>query len=182
MSKWENVGLSDEWYTPPFIFDAMNCRFDLDVAAPKGGNGTFVPANSFISNDSLNMQWSGYIWMNPPFGGRNGIVPWLKRFCDYSNGVALTPDRTSAPWWQDMAKKCDGVLFIYQKVKFIRPDGSIGKSPSTGTSLFAIGDKACNALITAQTRGLGKYFSNAKPARMGSENYETIGNGKHFER
>jgi hypothetical protein len=23
-----------EWYTPPYIFDALGCRFDLDPASP----------------------------------------------------------------------------------------------------------------------------------------------------
>jgi hypothetical protein len=40
--------------------------------------------------------------MNPPFGGRNGLAPWLDKFFANGNGIALTPDRTSAPWWQDM--------------------------------------------------------------------------------
>ena len=25
---------SQEWYTPPYIFDALGCRFDLDPASP----------------------------------------------------------------------------------------------------------------------------------------------------
>lgn len=33
----EAAGKSDEWYTPKYIFDALNTWFDLDVAAPEGG-------------------------------------------------------------------------------------------------------------------------------------------------
>jgi hypothetical protein len=43
--------------------------------------------------------------MNPPFGPRNGIVPWLEKFFAHGNGIALVPDRTSAPWWQRFAPK-----------------------------------------------------------------------------
>jgi hypothetical protein len=30
----QSVGKSDEWYTPPDVFDALGCRFDLDVSSP----------------------------------------------------------------------------------------------------------------------------------------------------
>jgi len=36
MSYWENLGATDEWYTPKYIFDAMDTFFDLDVAHPVG--------------------------------------------------------------------------------------------------------------------------------------------------
>lgn len=154
MAVWESIGASDEWYTPKYIFDAIGERFDLDVAAPLDG-GPHVPADDWHESDSLNRPWWDFVWMNPPFGGRNGLVPWLDRFFDHGNGIALTPDRTSAPWWQDAAKKADAILFIAGKVKFIRPDGTEGKSPSTGTCLFAAGDRGVAALKSGHKNGLG---------------------------
>lgn len=152
MSHWEKIGQSDEWYTPKYIFDALGCRFDMDVA---GNSLTHVPATVFNVNNSLAMDWSGFIWMNPPFGGRNGLVPWLDRFVAHGNGIALVPDRTSAPWFQSFARHADRILFVSPKVKFERPDGSLGKSPSTGTALIAIGSRGSNALEAAQIAGLG---------------------------
>lgn len=96
--------------------------------------------------------------MNPPFGGRNGLVPWLDKFFSHGNGIALTPDRTSAPWWQDAAPKADAILFPRGKVKFERPDGSVGKSPGSGVTLWAKGEKANYALIDAANRGFGCRF------------------------
>jgi len=157
MSKWENIGKSDEWYTPKYIFDALQTRFDMDVAAPVDRTHTNVPADHYITQDSLQADWSGLVWMNPPFGNRNGIRPWLNKISDHGNGIALTPDRTSAPWWQFAAShhKCTAILFIGGKVKFIKPDGSTGKQPSTGTTLFAFGDQAKKILIQAQKNMLG---------------------------
>jgi hypothetical protein len=66
------VGATDEWYTPPYVFEAMGVRFDLDVAAPRRLD--WIPINDrFITSGSLEQDWRGFIWMNPPFGGRNAI-------------------------------------------------------------------------------------------------------------
>jgi hypothetical protein len=147
MGYWDTPGRSDEWYTPAYIFDALGDTFDLDVAAPR--TPTHVPAVAFCCAGGLSMPWHGFVWVNPPFGGRNGIVPWLDKFFGHGNGIALTPDRTSATWWQDAARKADATLFIHGKVKFERPDGSVGKSPSNGTTLFAAGERGAAALHRA---------------------------------
>lgn len=154
MSHWEpSGGASDEWYTPAYIFEALGCVFDLDVAHPETGP-THVPCRNWLYRDSLSRPWTGFIWMNPPFGGRNSLEPWLDKFFDHGNGIALTPDRTSAPWFQEAWGRADSVLFT-PKVKFIRPDGSLGKAPSNGTTLWAAGSRATRALADAASSGLG---------------------------
>jgi hypothetical protein len=150
MSHWEAAGKSDEWYTPKYIFDALGCEFDLD-AAP-GRTVTHVPARAALT-DGLADRWFGFVWMNPPFGGRNGIEPWLIKFIAHGNGIALTPDRTSAPWFQRCAPHAWSMLFL-PKVKFERPDGSVGKSPSTGTVLWAMGMGGYFALRRARNLGV----------------------------
>jgi hypothetical protein len=155
MSHWETAGASDEWYTPAYVFDALGERFDTDVAHP-GDGSCHVPAARWVMTDSLNRDWQGYgfIWMNPPFGGRNAIAPWLSKFFAHGDGIALTPDRTSAPWFWDAWAKADRVLFT-RKIRFLRPDGTEGVSPSNGTCLWAAGDRAVVALERAATAGLG---------------------------
>jgi len=149
------VGATDEWYTPPYVFEALGCRFDLDVASPGAGVVPWIPAERHITADSLSKPWEGFIWMNPPFGGRNGIAPWLEKFFIHGDGIALTPDRTSAPWWQRFARHADSILFVAPKLKFIGIDGRPGASPAQGTCLMASGERAVDALNTAQSRGLG---------------------------
>lgn len=161
MSRWESSGKTDEWYTPGYIFDALQCRFDMDVAAPIDRTFCSVPADDFIVACSTPSIWNGFVWCNPPFGGRNAISKWLDGMDQHHNGIALTPDRTSAPWWQKAARECDAILFISGKVKFIRADGSTGDSPSTGTTLLAYGHKAVEALKRAHENNLG--FLTIKP-------------------
>lgn len=153
MSYWESSGASDEWYTPAFVFDALGVTFDLDVASAE--SVVHVPCRSRLTSHGLQTMWRGFVWMNPPFGGRNGLVPWLDKFFDHGNGIALTPDRTSAPWWQAAARRADAMLFVDGKIRFMRPDGSVGVSPSNGTCLFASGNKGVEALQMASARGLG---------------------------
>lgn len=155
MSHWEQKGKSDEWYTPKYVFDALECEFDMDVAASYYPLYSNVPAKKYIDSDSLSKQWDGFVWVNPLFGGRNGIIPWLDRFFDHGNGIALTPDRTSTEWWQVAAKKADAILFVSGKIKFIKPDGSTGDQPSNGTTLFSAGKLGTTALWKAYRNGLG---------------------------
>jgi len=156
MSEYEScIGASDEWYTPPFIFEALKLTFDLDPCSP--GPTHWVPASSVFTaaENGLEQPWHGLVWMNPPFGGRNGQVPWLKKFIDHGNGIALVASRTSAGWFHELVPDVDELLFPKGKTKFVRPDGSIGSSPGTGIVLLAIGDKACQAL---EASGLGIYL------------------------
>lgn len=164
------VGATDEWYAPAYVFAALGCQFDLDVASPC--QRLHVPARCWLTihDDGLKYSpfWWGFIWMNPPFGGRNGLVPWLKAFFQHGNGVALVPDRTSAPWWQVYAAMADAVLFVSPKIKFIGEGGQPGKSPAQGTALLAIGEKAVDALRRAAASGLGVLMAPALSSHDGS--------------
>lgn len=158
----QSVGATNEWYTPRHVFEAMDVRFDLDVSAPRA----WCPANAFCdgsyTQESLESLWFGFVWMNPPFGGRNGLVPWLDKFFHHGDGVALTPDRTSAPWWQEYAPKADAILFVGKKLKFIGSDGKPGNSPAQGTTLMAAGPRGVKALQNATRAGLGLLLTTPK--------------------
>jgi len=145
MAAYETAGKSDEWFTPRYIFDALGERFDLDVAAPADGP-RHVPATRWYSQDSLYLPWRGFIWMNPPFGHQRHKRAWLQKFFEHGNGIALVPDRTSAPWFQEFAPIADVILWVAPKIKFERADGSVGVSPGTGTALFAVGARGVRAL------------------------------------
>ncbi len=151
----QSVGASDEWYTPPRIFEALGCRFDMDVASPGWGHTSWIPADAFLTHDSLTRSWKGFVWMNAPFGGRNGLVPWLEKFFEHGNGIALVPDRTSAPWWQTYVPRSDVVLFVSPKIRFVDEHGNEGRSPAQGTCLLGLGQRSRRPLYMAEKAGLG---------------------------
>lgn len=148
------VGATDDWYTPHFIFDALGLRFDLDPCSP--GSFHWVPALRVFTkaDDGLSQPWNGLVWMNPPFGGRNGQVPWLRKFFGHHNGIALVAARTSAGWFHDWAVHAETMVFPRGKTKFLRPDGSEGRSPGTGIVLLGLGPVANAAL---ERCGLGLF-------------------------
>lgn len=149
MAAYEAAGETDEWYTPRYIFDALGERFDLDVASPNDGP-RHVPASTWFSADSLSLPWHGFVWMNPPFGHQSTKRKWLNKFFAHGNGIALVPDRTSAPWFQEYGPKADAILWVSPKIKFERPDGTRGEWPGTGTALFGVGPRAVRALVRSR--------------------------------
>lgn len=140
------VGGSDDWYTPREIFTALGATFDLDPCSP--GPGHWVPAQWIytIADDGLNQPWRGFVFMNPPFGGRFGHVPWVEKFLTHGDGIGLVRAYTSSSWWHDLMPRCDAIVFPRGKTKFVRPDGSIGRSPGHGVALFACGARGCETL------------------------------------
>lgn len=145
MAAYEAAGETNEWYTPRYIFDALGETFDLDVACPTDGP-RHVPTRDWLCENSLAARWHGFVWMNPPFGHQSTKRAWLKKFFDHGNGIALLPDRTSAPWFQEYGARADAILWVSPKIKFERPDGSRGEWPGTGTALLAAGGRAVRAL------------------------------------
>lgn len=160
MAEHENTtGETDEWYTPPDLLEAIGAEFDLDPCSPSRDH--WVPAKRVFTkeDDGLNQDWGDdYVFMNPPFGGRNGHLTWLSKFLDHGNGIAIVRAYTSAGWFHDQAICADAFLFPRGKTKFVRPDGSIGKQPGHGIVLIAMGDRAKTDLLNAD---IGWFVDNA---------------------
>jgi hypothetical protein len=162
MGAHEGPGKSVDWFTPRWVFDALDDVFDLDVAAPVEGP-RYVPAKAWLSEreDGLKTAWKvpgihrAYCWMNPPFGHQSTKVRWLTKFFEHGHGIALVPDRTSAPWFQRFAPLATEILFVTPKIKFERPDGTLGEQPGNGTALLAAGQRAFQALERAAAAGIG---------------------------
>lgn len=157
-------GLTDEYYTPPSVFKALNCgRFNMDVAAPQNHFEAFVDAEVYVSSMGLEIDWIGFIWCNPPFGKRGSKLPWVNKVADHGNGLLLMPDRTSTDWWVRAAKECINFLTTYDKIKFVGPygvkpvgkDGKEVNAPGTGNTIFAFGKRALEAVRTAEANGFG---------------------------
>jgi DNA N-6-adenine-methyltransferase (Dam) len=150
-------GKNDEWRTPKYIFDALKLVFDLDPCWPLAGP-CFVPTQEryTVHDNGLAQPWHGLVWVNPPFGGRRGHVPWLRKFFTHGNGIALVNALTSSDWFHAVVvPNAEMLCFVCGKTKFHRPDGSIGTQPANGIVLLGMGNVAHEAL---RQSGLGACY------------------------
>ena len=46
------VGATDEWHTPPHIFEKLGCTFDTDAASPGQHITPWIKARTFITRNS----------------------------------------------------------------------------------------------------------------------------------
>lgn len=142
-------GSSDEHYTPASLFKQLGLIFDLDVAAPQGGSD-HVPALHYFdkTSDGLAHDWFGNVWMNPPY---SAPTPWVRKFIDHGNGVALLPV-TRGKWWDELWEKSDAVVPLVYNFHFERPDGLKSKPIVFRTFLYAIGEQNVKAIRNINAR------------------------------
>jgi hypothetical protein len=148
-----------EWYTPPEIFEAMETEFDLDVCSPGADIVPWIPAKRHLTRkeNGLVVDWDGFVWMNSPYGMRNGIAEWIEKFVDHSDGVAILPDFTSTEWWHTAAQNADAIMFVRPKVYFL-PRRDDGRTNSLGSTLVAMGERGVEALRNGERNGRGLCF------------------------
>lgn len=105
---------SDDYLTPRWVFDTMGMEFDLDVASPPWD--THVPAKRKFTkaDDGLTQPWEGRVWMNPPYSKAS---PWVRRFIEHHNGIALVPMAKSA-WVNELWNHVDGIALPSRFVEF----------------------------------------------------------------
>src|SRR3954469_18523049 len=145
---------TQHWYTPPYIFDALGCEFDLDPASPGPSVVPWIPARHHYTCGGLERPWRGFVWLNPPYG-RQILMLWLEKFVQHGNGIALVPERTSTKWWQEAASRSDLLLFVKQRIPFISSTRDDATACAIGSTLIAIGERGTRGLITASRNELG---------------------------
>jgi DNA N-6-adenine-methyltransferase (Dam) len=148
-----------EWYTPPEIFAAMEMEFDLDVCSPGAKTVPWIPAKRHLTkkDNGLVTDWKGFVWMNAPYGLRNGIAEWIERFVEHGNGVAIAPDFTSTEWWHMLTECADIIMFVRPKICFL-PKREDGRTNSLGSTLVAMGERGVQALRNSERNGRGICF------------------------
>lgn len=153
-------GGADEWLTPIEIITALG-DFDLDPCSPINRPWDTAAQHYTIADDGLRQQWSGRVWLNPPY---SQAATWLARLANHGHGTALIFARTETRvWFGHVWPKASGLLFIRGRLHFHYPTGKRASANSGAPSvLVAYGERDAEALASAPIPG--QYVSLAATA------------------
>ena len=113
------------WLTPPSIINALG-PFDLDPAACPAPRPWDTAGTMWTREDGpLRREWSGRVWLNPPFGPKPLVSQFMARMADHGRGTALLFARTETEvFFASVWDRATAVLFLKGRPHFHRQDGS----------------------------------------------------------
>jgi DNA N-6-adenine-methyltransferase (Dam) len=138
--------VSVDWYTPPWIFEKLGLRFDLDPCQPETPIPWIPAAKTYsLKDDGLTAPWDGLVWCNPPYGKHT--LQWLERMNNHRNGIALLFARTDCAWFHRSVAQADAILFLSGRIRFVDGLGlTSGGGAGCGSMLVAWGATSTGAL------------------------------------
>ena len=105
--------------TPQEFFNKLNDEFNFTVdvcATPENAKCEIFYTKE---DDGLSQNWSGNVWLNPPYGREIGL--WMAKASEAAKAgatvVCLVPARTDTAWWHEHVIKHE-VRFIKGRLKF----------------------------------------------------------------
>lgn len=138
---------NDDWYTPPeYIERARGVlgAIDLDPATSASAQENVKAAQFFTAEqNSLDKEWSGRVWLNPPYS-RELIGVFVDRMVNeyqagsITSGIMLTHNCTDTNWWQKAFRAASAVCFTTGRISFIDTVGE-RNSPTQGQTFFYFG-------------------------------------------
>ncbi len=141
----------NEWYTPPKILHAARQAMgsiDTDPASCEAAN-KMVKAETYydMDDDGLTQQWSGNVWLNPPY-----VQPLVSRFTkaavnkylsgEIGQACVLVNNATETEFFQYMLENCSALCFPKGRIKYINEAGDQANSPLQGQAILYFGDRA----------------------------------------
>ena len=117
---------------------------DLDPASTAAANAV-VQATTFYTKemDGLRLDWTGTVWLNPPFT-KPLIEPFLAKLVEaHLSGavpaaVVLVNNATDTRWFHLVGEVADGICFPQGRIAFWHPDKGHGP-PLQGQAVLYLG-------------------------------------------
>jgi phage N-6-adenine-methyltransferase len=140
----EHENENEELYTPAIYIEAARKvlgDFDLDPASCAKAQET-VKAKAFygIKDSSLNRDWLGRVWLNPPYSQPN-INDFTEKLISelslahVSAAILLTNNHTDTGWFHHCESIAAAICFTRGRIKFI--DAVRGEvMPTAGQAFF----------------------------------------------
>lgn len=149
---------TDEWYTPAVLIEAAREAMggiDLDPASCDTAQATVRAGRYFTREDNglawpLGAEWSGNVWLNPPFSGRlkEYFLTALKihhRLGNVPQACVLTFTDTSPRWAEPLHDVTTATCLIRGRVEF-HSDVLTHHPPGMGCTVAYVGPRVTRFL------------------------------------
>ncbi|MDR1200328.1 MAG: phage N-6-adenine-methyltransferase [Tannerellaceae bacterium] len=150
---------NDEWYTPVEIIRSLG-EFNLDPASsPEAFRLNQSARKIYTAQDNgLIQSWHGRVWLNPPYSNPL-LQDFLKKMAEHNRGIALVFSKIEAKWFHDIVfEYATAVKFLYNRIQFLKPDGTKGTQPRNGSMLVAYGMADAEILSKSPIKGKFLYL------------------------
>lgn len=132
-----------EWYTPPCYIESARKvmgKIDLDPASCSAADETVMASKYYsINEDGLLQEWSGKIWLNPPYSLVQKFTSKLLE-SEFDQAIILVNNATETQWFRSLAEKASAMVFHTGRLKFIKPDKELS-APMQGQVFIYIGNE-----------------------------------------
>ena len=139
----------NEWYTPPRYIEAARQAMgsiDLDPCSSEVAQANVRATEYFtIEDDGLDYEWSGNVWMNPPYG-----KDLIGMFCDelvaafdsgnVTQACVLVNNATETAWFQSLLECASATCLPSGRIKFLDVTGEPAKTPLQGQAVIYFGE------------------------------------------
>lgn len=135
---------TNEWYTPPHIIELARWvlgGIDLDPASNDIAQQWIQAARYYTADTPLQADWSGRVWLNPPFSDTPAWVARLERAytCgDVSAALLLVNTAPGYAWWEHLWR-CRPVCLLRDRLCFVRADGGTSGQAKKGQTVAYFG-------------------------------------------
>jgi hypothetical protein len=151
-TSFERKSQEENWITPKYIIDELG-KFDLDPCASYFQKQLYANTNWYIEDDSINKQWFGRVWCNPPYG--NKTKDFIQKLSNHGNGIALIFARVDTKLWHDIIfPKADSIFILKGRIKFIDINGKESDSAGAPSALIAFGQQNKQILEKIKLKGV----------------------------
>lgn len=153
---------NNEWYTPAkYITLAREVMgsIDTDPATSEIANRTVQAAQIYTAEaDGRDKQWSGNVWMNPPYAQplmSDFAEAVTQKFLDgeIKQACVLVNNATETQWFQRMMDAARAVCFPKSRIKFVDPDGNPGGAPLQGQAVIYMGENVDGFIAAFASEG-----------------------------
>jgi ParB family chromosome partitioning protein len=142
---------NNEWYTPVEYIEAARevlGGIDLDPASSDIANQTVQATHYFTAEvDGLAHEWSGRVWMNPPYSS-DLIGQFISKLIQHYDAgkieaaIVLVNNATETKWFQELAQNAYAICFPKGRIKYLDSSGTPANAPLQGQAFIYFGENA----------------------------------------